>query len=257
MATGLQFKENLTMLSTGYPGEGVGSNGVVQDWTETVGDSGSSTVTYYYHDSSQQTDSNSTLVEMSITDTWSAVRDSKNFYRVTVTTTLNSIRRTIVGSPSPYSVSMFARRTAGGVNLWTSGGCVNAAGSADYIPTPLNLGTYTIVLPPGHSTDTYGTIYFRSNTCGHDDDPTPSIYVDEFWMGLNFRNTLPPDYRPGDTWDSSNWMSHNRAGGWAGIWNGSSFAEMRTIGGDGSTTGNPPYIYNGVDWVNQRLIGLE
>ena len=94
MAEGLQYKENLTKISGGYSGEGTGSSGVVQNWTNTTGDSGSSTVTYYYHDSAQSSDSNSTKVEVNITDTWTAVRDNKNYYRITVTTRINSIVRT-------------------------------------------------------------------------------------------------------------------------------------------------------------------
>lgn len=255
MAVGLQFKENLSIISGGYPGEGVGSDGVIQDWTDTSGDSGSHTVTYYYHDSTLQTDANSTIVRVTITDEWSAVKNNDNSYDVTVRSVINSITRTVVGSPASYSVSMFARRYAGGPNMWTSGGCVNAAANATHA-TNVDLGTFTIHLPPGQETVTHGTVYFRSNTCGHDGDG-PGPYVDEFWMGINFRNILPPDYRPGDTYDNNAWWSHNRASGWAGVWDGGAFREMRTESGDGVVSGNPPYIYNGSNWVNQRKIGNE
>lgn len=255
MAVGLQFKENLSIISGGYPGEGVGSDGVIQDWTDTSGDSGSHTVTYYYHDSTLQTDANSTIVRVTITDEWSAVKNNDNSYDVTVRSVINSITRTVVGSPAAYSVSMFARRYAGGPNMWTSGGCVNAAANATHA-TNVDLGTFTIHLPPGQETVTHGTVYFRSNTCGHDGDG-PGPYVDEFWMGINFRNILPPDYRPGDTYDNNAWWSHNRSSGWAGVWDGGAFREMRTESGDGVVSGNPPYIYNGSNWVNQRKIGNE
>ena len=255
MAVGLQYKENLTQISGGYAGEGTGSNGVVQDWTDTSGDSGTSTVTYYYHDSTLMTDARSTIVYVTITDEWSASKDSHNNYTVTIHSVLNSIRRERVGSPAAYSVSMFVRRTAGGANIWTSGGCVDAAANATYANN-VDLGTYSMFLPPGHATDTYGTVYYRSNTCGHDGDG-PGAYVDEFWMGINFRNTLPPDYRPGDTFSGGEWWSHDRSSGWAGIWNGSTFAEMRTESGDGSTMGNPPYIFGNGNWRNQRKIGRE
>lgn len=254
MATGLQFKENLTLISGGYPGEGIGSNGVTQDWTETSGMSGSSTVTYYYHDSALMTDANSTKVSVTVTDEWSAVKDSDNTYRVTVHSVLNSIVRERVGSPAAFSTSMFVRRYAGGPNMWTSGGCVNAAINASYVNN-VDLGTYTIVLPPGHATDTQGAVYYRSNMCGHDNTNPPSIYVDEYWLGINFRNVLPPDYRPGKTRNpNDDWLSHNRNGGWAGVWDGSSFREMRTVNGpDGS--GDPPTLKHPSDWKNQRKIG--
>lgn len=202
MATGLQFKENLTIISGGYRGEGVGSNGVTQNWTETQGDSGSSTVTYWYHDSAQMTDRNSTLVEVSVTDSWTAVKEADNTYKVTIHSVMNFIRRTKVGSPSALSASIFVRRERGGSNIWTSGGCVNAAASATHA-TNVDLGTYTITLPPGQSAATHGAIYYRSNICGHDNTNPPSIYVDEYWLGVNFRNTLPPDYRPGQTWSNT------------------------------------------------------
>lgn len=256
MAEGLQYKENLTKISGGYSGEGTGSSGVVQNWTDTTGDSGTSNVTYYYHDSAQSSDSNSTKVEVNITDTWTAVRDNKNYYRITVTTRINSITRTKKGNPSAYSVYMFARREKGGSNIWTSGGCVNAAVSGTNA-TNINMGTTTIVLPPGQSTAAHGTVYFRSNTCGHNNAKPPSIYVDEFWLGVNFRNTLPPDYRPGKTWNGVDWLSHNRSSGAANVRNGSnSWTEMRTVG-NGALENNPPYIRYTDDWRTQREIGTE
>ena len=212
MAEGLQYKENLTLISGGYPGENPGSDGVVQDWTETTGDSGSSTVTYHYNDSAQMTNANSTYVEINITDNWTATKDNRNYYHITVSTTINYIRRTRVGSPSPLSVYMFARHDAGGANIWTSGGCVDAANSGTNA-TNINMGTTTIDLAPGQSTNVHGTVYFRSNICGHNNAKPPSIYVDEFWLGVNFRNTLPPDYRPGKTWNGNEWLSHNRGAG--------------------------------------------
>lgn len=256
MATGLQFKENLTLISGGYPGEGIGSNGVTQDWTETPGSSGSSTVTYYYHDSAQTSDANSTIVYVTVTDTWTATKDSDNTYHVTVHSVLDSITRQVVGSPSALSAAIFVRRYPGGPDIWTSGGCINAAAAGAHA-TNVDLGTYTIDLPPGHETDTHGAIYYRSNICGHDADTPPSIYIDEYWIGINFRNILPPDYRPGDTYDNGIWYSHNRSSGWAGVYDGASFREMRTVNGDGVTSGDPPYIYNGSDWVNERKVGQE
>lgn len=196
MAVGLQFKENLSIISGGYPREGVGSNGVTQDWTETSGDHGSSTVTYWYHDSATMTDANSTIVYVTVTDEWTAVKRSDNTYEVTVHSVLNSITRERIGSPSPLSVSIFVRRERGGPNIWTSGGCVSATTNATHA-TNVDLGTYTIILPPGQPAVNHGAIYYRSNVCGYDGTNPPSIYVDEYWLGINFRNTLPPDYRPG------------------------------------------------------------
>jgi len=85
-----------------------------------------------------------------------------------------------------------------------------------------------------------------------------SSSTDYAWLDREVWATLMDyDYRPGETYNSGDttWYSHNRNAGWAGIWNGSSFAEMRTENGDGSVGGNPPYIYNGSSWANQRKIG--
>lgn len=255
MATGLQYKENLSIISGGYPNEGIGSNGVTQDWTETPGDSGTSVVKYWYHDSALTSDANSTLVEVTITDTWAATKDPDNTYHVTVHSILNSIVRSVVGSPTPLSASIFVRRYAGGPNIWTSGGCIDAAAAGSYA-TDVDLGTFTIDLPPGQETTTHGTVYYRSNICGYDTTPPPSIYVDEYWVGINFRNTLPPDYRPWSTWNGSNWLSHNRNAGWSGIWDGSVFKEERTLNG-GVGTDNSPYIRYDSEWKNARKTGQE
>lgn len=255
MATGLQYKENLSIISGGYPNEGIGSNGVTQDWTETPGDSGTSVVKYWYHDSALTSDANSTLVEVTITDTWTATKDPDNTYHVTVHSILNSIVRSVVGSPTPLSASIFVRRYAGGPNIWTSGGCIDAAAAGSYA-TDVDLGTFTIDLPPGQETTTHGTVYYRSNICGYDSETPPSIYVDEYWVGINFRNTLPPDYRPWSTWNGSNWLSHNRNAGWSGIWDGSTFKEERTLNG-GVGTDNSPYIRYDSEWKNARKTGQE
>lgn len=75
---------------------------------------------------------------------------------------------------------------------------------------------------------------------------------------LRFQNTYPANYRPGETYSSSTWYSHNRPGGAASIRNGNSWTEMKTLNGNGSTTGDPPYIRNASNaWVNQRKTGVE
>ena len=256
MATGLQFKENLTIISGGYRGEGVGSNGVTQNWAETQGDSGSSTVTYWYHDSAQMTDRNSTLVEVSVTDSWTAVREADNTYKVTIHSVMNSIRRTKVGSPSALSASIFVRRERGGSNIWTSGGCVNAAASATHA-TNVDLGTYTITLPPGQSAATHGAIYYRSNICGHDRTNPPSIYVDEYWLGINFRNTLPPDYRPGQTWSNTGSSVQTVTGTSINVSNTlqSPFEDLKVGGDTEQTTYSGKNLYESIPRENQGLVG--
>ncbi len=64
------------------------------------------------------------------------------------------------------------------------------------------------------------------------------------------------DYRPGAIYNDSNWMSHNRSNGDRRIYDGSNWKELRTIDG-GVGTNNPPSIYNGNRWVNQRRVGQD
>lgn len=257
MATGLQYKENLTLISGGYTGEDIGSDGLVQDWVNTTGDSGSSTVVYHYTDSASLDNSNSSRVDVAITDSWTAELLSNNTYRITVNTTIASITRTKIGSPTAYSTSIFVRQSKNGANVWTSGGCDDAT-TSHTIATNIDVGTHVFDLPPESVDSSRGTVYYRSNACGHDGDTPPSQYVDEFWLGVNFRNTLPKDYIPGKVWDGSQWLSHNRAtNGHVKIWNGSSWSgDLRTVDG-GTGTNNPPLIRHGSDWKNMRKIGNE
>lgn len=63
------------------------------------------------------------------------------------------------------------------------------------------------------------------------------------------------DYRPGETWDGGDWLSHNRGGGVAEVWEGS-WNEMRTEGFP-NAKGNPPECYRDGDWWNMAKIGRE
>lgn len=62
------------------------------------------------------------------------------------------------------------------------------------------------------------------------------------------------DYRPFAVWNGYNWASCNRSGGMDSVWTGSTWEEMRTEAG-GRASDNPPFIYNGSQWVNQNKVG--
>lgn len=254
MAEGLQYKENIEIISGGYPGENPYSDGAIQTWTDTSGSSGSNTVTYYYRDSRTMDNNNCSLVAVQITDSWSATVDANNVYHITVNTVINSITRTRVGNPGALRATISIKRTSSGAILWSSGSCVDATITTTY-GTNINLGSYTFDLQPGQANQDVSTVYYRSNICGHDFDQPGSIYVDEYAMGVSFRNTLPPDYRPGKIMDNGNvWQSHNRSGGADNIWTGSAWRTMRTDSGP-TGQGNPPIIRNQSDWRNERKIG--
>lgn len=58
-------------------------------------------------------------------------------------------------------------------------------------------------------------------------------------------------YFPGAIYDGSGWASHNRTGGKLQIFDGTNWADMKTENG-GTGSGNPPEIYDGSAWKNQR-----
>lgn len=253
---GLQFKENLTIISGGYPGEDVGSNGVAQDWTDVSGSSGTSDVAYYFHDSAQLSNANSSRVDVRIVESWTAQLIAGNTIRITVNVSIPSITRTRIGNPTAYDTYLFVRQSAGGANIWTSGGCDDTT-TTHTIATNIDVGTFTIDLPPESEGSERGTVYFRSNACGHNADTPPSQYIDEFWLGINFRNTLPKDYIPGKIYANGDWWSHNRQEGARKIYTGSGWSDnLRTVDG-GTGTGNPPSIRHANGWFNMRKIGLE
>lgn len=265
MAEGLQYRGSLQLISGGYspdscPGcdwEIWGPAPGETPWIDTTGDSGSNTTTYYYRDSIQGKNANSTQVNVTVTDTWSATRLDDNSYRITVTTTIDSFNRVKYGSPDPLGAKIFIRQEKDGPLKWSSGSsCINAAIDATY-QSPINIGSRTFTLAPGQSTQDLGTMYYRSNICGHDGDTPPSQWVDEYSMGIKFKNNLPPDYRPGQILDNNKiWQSHNRSGGADNIYTGSDWRTMRTENGAVGTD-NPPYMRHTSEWKNQRKIGAN
>lgn len=132
------------------------------------------------------------------------------------------------------------------VSLYVKGqGVVLNASSADGT-TPFNINT-TFTIPLNGNPSQEVLIYVES---GANNSTDYSWLAHQVWASM-----FDFDYRPGAVY-SGGWLSHNRSGGAANIYNGSSWVEMRTIDGGVGTT-NPPSIYNGSKWVNMRKIGQE
>lgn len=104
-------------------------------------------------------------------------------------------------------------------------------------------------------------------TSGTDSSTAYSWLQHEVWASW-----FDLDYRPGTTLKSANpyqfnpsdgvWWSHNRNNGAAHILatnGGSTWTEMRTIGGDSGEMGNPPSILHADNgsWYNQKRLGKE
>lgn len=250
-----QWKTDAVLISGGYPGEETGILTGSTDWVTTEATSGTSSAEYYFRDSASASNANSSRVVVAVEDSWEASVDNRNNLTVTVTTTVTSIRRDdIRGTPayggSPYR-DMFIRREQGGAILWqVQNDDITTAHSI--LSSPLTLQRYSFTLAPGEMASR-GSIHFRANVDGYDTTPTPSAYVDEMWLGANFRNILPKDYRPGQRKVNGTWMSLNRNGG---VCDRKGYGEMRAENG-GVGTDNPPSRKQSGTWYNQKLIGKE
>lgn len=230
-----------------------------ESWqSENSDDTQTKTYTYWYRDSNtayqgQYVDTISSRVAISVTDSWTTTVDNNNNLIITITTTVNSIvRDDLRGADQNLpGRNMTIYRTQGGAAVWTYQD-TQVATAHTILSTPLSLGTETITIAPGDTSDIRSSIYFHNQTVG-------SSSYDDIWAGVQFRNPLPPDYIPGKIWNGSNWLSHNRAtDGHAKIWNGSAWSDdMKTIDG-GTATGDPPEIWHDSSTLkNMRKIGLN
>ena len=226
--------------------------------TENVGESLTKTYTYWYRDSNtanqygQYTDAISSKVTMPVTQTWTVTADDHNVITVTITTEVGDIWRTDLNGVDQdlpgRDIDLYARSGSSWTLKWAD--TDNQVATQHQIATgPLDFGTTTFTIAPGNSEVHISSVRVHNETVGY------SSY-DNIGIGIQFRNTLPPDYRPGKNWSGSDWLSHDRTGGWAGVWDGSAFKEMRTVDGP-DASGDPPTIKHSDGWKNQRKIGTE
>lgn len=264
MAKQYRYRAALNIISGGYTGEETGTIPANDPWhTADLPGSGEEEYEYYYRDSGTSQNSNSSRVRIKVKDTWTTTVDNRNIITVNVRSAITSIvRDDIRGTPSGGYAStrnLYIRREVGGTVL-RSFLNDNIDTAHTIFSGEIILDQYSFTLEPGTEMNR-GTIYFTNVVPGHESDPLPNMYTDVLWIGITFLNPLPADYIPGATYNATThkWMSHNRTGGAAKLYNGSAWgSDMRTDSGDGQTTGNPPYIRNASNvWVNMRNIGEE
>lgn len=279
MAKQYQWSAAMTVESGGYEGEALSilQNGVTLfegsisaaevpktfavGWTTTSSMTGSETFTYTYRDSDVAQNSRSTMVAVTLTDSWSVSINSRNYMTVTVDTTLVSAVRTVIGSPSNVGRHLWLRRSADGVDF-APFPLVDNGSTAHTIATNIHLGSYTFTLAPGEDAQR-ATAYWRNTSVGYESLPIPNIYTDIMNMGVHFKNILPKDYRPGATLNTNTntWVSHNRSDGACHVLpntTGTNWHECRTIGGEDGAQGNPPLLLHSARpdaWFNQKLLG--
>ena len=94
---------------------------------------------------------------------------------------------------------------------------------------------------------TEADVEFRAGDTITLQEGTPTVVLYAVWR---------KDYKPGATL-SGVWLGHERTGGKCHIYNGSTFEQMRTIGGDANLMGTPPSVYHDGKWYNQHRRGKE
>ena len=266
MAKKYQWKTSSDIISGGYVGEEHGVIPPDPDWEITDVMYGSTEAEYYFRDSDTGENANSSRVVVSIKETWTASINYRNYLNVTLKTIITGIRRDdLRGTVGTMGVGrdMFIRRSKDDPVIWS---IMNDPISTAHtiLGSSIVLDDYSFTLAPGQNLSR-GSIYFRSNTAGHDEDVPPSIYVDLLWLGTEFLNPLPRDYRPGATLDTNTsiWKSHNRTNGACHILSNvgnMTWLECRTVDGDSGEKGNPPLILTAADansWRNQKKLGKE
>lgn len=198
--TGLAIKAYTNVISGGYPNEEYGADRQYEQWTD-VPLSGSAVSTYYYRDSDYSLNHKSTRVLVTILDEWSAVLEPDNSFTIRVNSSLLSIvrddRRGYAG-PAPRSIMVRQHPTGNWLRQWprtvTNNVYTIFAGNIHIGEKVWHL--YPEGTPNKQSESSTGSIYYRSVVTGHENTTPPSIFVDEFFMGINYKNTLPRKLHP-------------------------------------------------------------
>lgn len=255
MADTFQWKATAT-FKTEAPNTTLTSGAInaPESWqTATIGDSGSGSWDYYFHDANNTnssgwfTDDNSTRVRMTITQSWTTSVDDHNNLTINMTTTLGPVvrddKRGVCNNLPARQIDWYTRE--GGPSILSL--YDNQVGTPRTLYSgTITLPTYTITIAPGTDAEK-ASIYVHNETVGYG-------WYDDVWAGVQFKNTLPADYRPGAVNDSGVWKSHDRTGGKCHVYNGAKYIEMRTQGAP-TAMGNPPSTYKSSKWYNMAKLG--
>lgn len=225
------------------------------DWqTDTIGNAQASrTWTWWYRDSNKMSgggysDAISSRVAISITESWTTQKDDRNNLIVKARVVVNSIvRDDLRGSDNNLpgrTIDLYKEQ--GGLKVLNLTDTQVATAHTIYAG-PLTFAEYSFTIAPGKNIE-HSTLYLHNKAIGYNS-------YDDIWIGVQFRNTLPDDYRPGKTYDNKAvWQSHNRTAGAANIKDNDGFKTMRTANGP-TGTDNPPKIRDNSTFHNMRKIG--
>lgn len=231
--------------------------------TDTIGDRDGGTVQYWYRDANVSTggqwlDTNSSRAVLSVTQSWTTSVDSRNYLTINLRTTINSIIRDDLRGTNQNTPGRNITIYENGVQILTVDDYQVATAHTIYGGTIAR--TQTIVLAPGENAQSE-QYHLHNRVLGS----SPSY--DDIRFGVQFKNPLPKDYRPGAVLKPENntpvWLSHNRTNKAAHILDNASqihWKEMRTVGGDSSAKGDAPSILKANSssvWYNQKLLGKQ
>jgi len=213
------------------------------------------TWTWWYRDTNtpyygQWVDDISTRVAVRMSESWSTSVDEYNNLIVTVNVTVDSVKRDDAlggGGANLPGRSITLYQWEGGPSIL---GLTDVEVGEEHTlyDGPLTVRQFSFTIPPGNDTQ-HSTLYLHNQTIGHES-------YDDIWVGVQFRNILPADYRPGAVYRSG-WKSTDRNTGACNQFYGGSWHTMRTING-GSGTNNPPSIYHSNNtFYNQRRVGSD
>lgn len=262
MAKVYNWKADLS-FNSGEPGQL--SHGVTpsaqEDWqTATIGGSMSpGQYTYWYRDSNTAwqgafQDILSSRVALKVTQTWTTSVDSRNNLTITIQTVVDSIDRDDIRAPSGYSDSNTPGRN---ITLYKKNGTViftttdNLVATAHNLSGSINVGSETFTIAPGDISVVGTSLYLHNQTVGG-----PSY--DDIWLGIQFRNPLPPETIPHAVLGPNNqWLSHNREGGDLRVYNNGRWSGNLANTGGGEDYGDPPSVMKNNKWLNARTFGRE
>ena len=214
---------------------------------------------YYWHDANVKvagyyTDNNASRVLMTISQHWSTSVDSRNNLTVTIYSTIDSIERDDSQGQNQDTpgrhITVYQQEGGAAVFDYND---YQIASNHSILTTPVVLNVETFTIAPGENIER-SALFVHNQTMGYP-------WYDEIWVGVQFRNILPKDFRPGSTLDTNTsvWKSHNRTNGACHILpntTGTNWHECRTIG-EGDVYGDPPSIFHDNKWYNQKKLGKE
>lgn len=243
---------------TTYQSDTTLSHGVIPTdhtgWQSSPVGTQSGSWTYWFRDANvgpPWTDANSSRVMVSVTETWTATINNRNYLTISIDSIINSVvrddlRGSNVDSPG-RTINIYREQGASPVLSLTD---TQLASAHTLFTGPLVLDNFSFTLAPGESLQR-SSLYLHNQAIGL------SSY-DDIWFGVLFLNDLPKETVPHAVRDSSGvWLSHNREGGDLRLWNGSRWTDnLKTVDGP-AELGDPPSVYrNDSKWYNGRTFGF-